>query len=855
MRHSISFGLSVFWVVAAVFAPQAQAQGYRGGRSWAFTGISPTKGPWGTLVTLRGYGFGPKITVSYQGKPVKPLSVGRRAIRVRVPQGAGSGWFEVAYQGRSLRAPSRFLVVNPPRLASLVPNASPAGSWVELHGRFLRPKMRFWVGRMPVKKRFVNDQMVMLFIHDGLKSGRVSYRWKGQRFRTKLRFQVRALPRIRDFSPKSGWTGTKVVIQGRDFCSAPRVHFGERAARVLSRNPNRLVVLVPSGVVTGSLSVDCFGKRTIAGTFEVSVPYAAVTAVEPPRGGTGRWVEIRGSGFTSKDRFWLGAVALRRTKYLSSSRYRLFVPKGSVSGKIQFESHGKRFVSNVVYDVLQPPVIRRVRPLSGWYGDRITVQGRHLCGDARVFIGGKEARIISRSPAGTRLAVEVVDGTRGGRIMVRCGAFRGRFRKPFKLVAPVGSVSRLRPAFASPGSTVTVFGRGFLPRDRFFLGRIALPGRYRGPGRFEVTVPKGAKSGFISYQHLGKRVRTKVRLEVGWPRPIVAGYKPSTAWYGQEVEITGRRICSAPRVFLGKRAVEVLSATGDRIRVRLPDGVSTGNFIVTCPGHRVIVRPKIRIKPPFAQVYSIFPKAGPWGTWVTVNGDNFSRRDRFFLGDRPLSRKYLAPHQVQVLVVDGAETGELIVQSGGHRVKTGKRFKVLFPIPFVRGFEPVSGWYGQEVRLRGESFCLHPKVFFGSRQAGWVKRVSHTEIRTRVPRGTSTAKVSVVCYGEKRGRSRRMFIVSPPIARVTSVNPDRGGWNRWILVKGHNFTRQTRFYLGRLRLKADYRSAETVRLFIPPGAKTGLIYVESYGKRRDSTFSYVVRRAKPRKPARRKRHR
>jgi len=833
-------------------AGPAHAQVYQGARSWGFTSIRPRTGGWGTVVTLGGYGFARDARILYDGKSITPVSMGKRAIRVKVPQGARSGWFQVAQKGRSLRAPARFVVVNAPKADTLVPSAGPRNEWITLTGRFLEAGMKFWLGRYPLTRKFIDDRTIKLFIYRGVTGGFLSYSWKGRRHRTKLRFRVRPSPMVTGFSPSTGWQGTKVTIYGRNFCPSPKVTLQGRTIHVIGVKRQGVVVEIPAGTGSGSFSLSCFGQSVaVPGRFEVSIPYATLNGMDPRQGPAGTWLLVTGRGFTRTDRFWLGKIPVTKKRFLDSSRYRLFIPRRAQTAALEFQSHDKRFVSDLRFAVLRRPTITSVQPLRGWYGSEVTLVGRDFCPDMRVTIGGRPAKVIRRTSE-RRVLVAVGQSARSGNVAIQCLNWKVRFARTFTLAPPKTRILSATPLTGPPGTRVVVLGSKLTAENRFFLGSMPIPSTYVGPGKVILSIPRSAQSGPIGYESYGRRLRTRFVFHIGWPRPIVASFHPAVAWFADRVTLTGRRICTRPKVTLAGKVLPVLAATDSTVRIQLPKGVKTGNLVLSCPGHRVLIRPALKVRPPFARVFSIHPTSGPWGTWVSLNGENFHRADRFFLGGRPMKSRYVASYQVRVQIPDHAQTGPIVVATKGRRMTTKHRFTISLSVPTVSGFRPSSGWYGQTLVVTGVNFCLRPRVFFQPNlPAATVVRLSHTQIRIRVPRGAKTGVIKVKCFG-RTGQSARYFVLSPPMAHVTSVDPDRGGWNRWITVTGRNFTQKTKFFLGRLRLKADLRFASKgkIRLFVPPGAKTGLIYVESYGQKKDTSFSYVVRRRKPHRPRR-----
>ena len=271
--------LTGLWLLLAAGSP-ARAE------IWNFTKISPTKGPWGTKVRLYGYGFNKTAKVYYAGQLVKPLSINRSVIVARVPDHTRSGWFEIQIGDRQLRAPVLFRVKNTPKVTDMQPRSGPPGIWVTVKGQHLPANMRFWIGRTPVRRRYVNRTTYKLLIHTGLKGGVMYYSFGKRRQRSRWRFKPARFPVLNSFSPKRGYFGDEVELKGLSICSNAKAYLGSTALRVVRRDRDRsLVVQLPKGVSTGRFVVQCYGKQVTAGDeFVVEPPYAEVTGISPTAG-------------------------------------------------------------------------------------------------------------------------------------------------------------------------------------------------------------------------------------------------------------------------------------------------------------------------------------------------------------------------------------------------------------------------------------------------------------------------------------------------------------------------------------------------------------------------------------------
>jgi hypothetical protein len=119
-------------------------QTYASGWTWVavdvtaigISGISPTSGAVGTVVTISGSGFGASqgsSTVSLNGIPASPTSWSDTSITVPVPGGASTGPFTVTAAGAQAVSPT-FTVQQSPFITAISPTSGPAGTVVTITG-------------------------------------------------------------------------------------------------------------------------------------------------------------------------------------------------------------------------------------------------------------------------------------------------------------------------------------------------------------------------------------------------------------------------------------------------------------------------------------------------------------------------------------------------------------------------------------------------------------------------------------------------------------------------------------------------------------------------------------------------
>ncbi len=842
MRHRLVFAAGVM-ALGLGWAAGSPAEA----RVWNFNKITPTQGPWGTKVRLMGYNFSKDAKVYYDGQLIEPLRVGNRVIVARIPENSRSGWFEIKIGDRQLRAPVRFEVKNKPVVTDLQPRSGPPGIWVTVKGKHLPRNMRFWIGRKRVRKQYVSRTAYKLLIHKGLRGGRLGYAHGGRRHRTRLRFKVANFPVIKMFSPKKGYFGDRVTLQGLSFCPKAKVYLDGTRVKVLRRRGDRrLVVKLPKGVSTGQFEVECFGKRVTHGTdFVVEPPYAEVTGISPSAGKAGRWITVQGMGLTRKDRFWLGNRRLR-TKFRSNRQVRVYVPKGARSAPLYYESFGKRFKAGFRYTVYRPPVITGFAPRAAWYGSYVTIRGRNFCPMIKVRLGGRTLPVVRRK--GSReVTVQIPKGARAGKLSVQCLKWRKTYPRELRLEAPKAGVRKVTPTFAPPGSRVEIHGFNLRPSDRFYLGERRLPTAFESSKRVSVTLPQKPMKGTLVHQTFGRKISTRFEIRVGWPKPKLRGFEPKKAWYNEVVTLEGSQICDAPVVRLGRQSAPVVDSTAKSIKVTVPRGSKGGVFRVRCHNHKVRVPGRLRIEAPYARVVSIYPKRGPWGTWVTLTGKNFRKRDRFWIGRKPISEvRRISDVEVRIKVPKGAKTGPIVVRTRGRRKVTEHKFTLAFPVPRITRVKPGKGWWGDVITIRGKDFCPKPVVRFGRRVAFDVERKSETRLKVRIPKQARSGRLEVRCYG-KAGRWGKTFRIRKPKPRVVDMYPDRGPPKRWVTISGHNLDRLQKAWLhhrkyGRVELVLKPVSKTRVKALVPAGCKGGVLIIQAHGKKNTTSFTYTVPR-------------
>ena len=155
------------------------------------------------------------------------------------------------------------------------------------------------------------------------------------------------------------------------------------AAAPTSASTTSLTVLVPSGAVTGPVSVAVGGQTGTSSTdFTVTVPAPAlpvVSSFSPSEGSVGTEVTITGVNFSataSENDVRFGGVMAAAPTSASTTSLTVRVPSGAVTGSISVTVGGQTATSKIVFTVpVRSISITNIRPVTAAVGNTITISG------------------------------------------------------------------------------------------------------------------------------------------------------------------------------------------------------------------------------------------------------------------------------------------------------------------------------------------------------------------------------------------------------------------------------------------------------------------------------------------------
>ena len=216
------------------------------------SGFSPAFGPVGTHVTITGVNFAASTpTVKFNGVAATLSSVTSTQVVAVVPVGATSGRISLTTSAGSDTTGNAFFL--PATLSGFSPNNSAPGNRVVITGQNLTGTSAVHFNGTPATSFIVsNNTALSAVIPANLVTGPISISAPAGSATSSATFY--GMPLISSFSPTHGLPGASVTVKGINFLGGT-VQFAGKAATLVSLNNTQMVATVPSGAVTGPITV------------------------------------------------------------------------------------------------------------------------------------------------------------------------------------------------------------------------------------------------------------------------------------------------------------------------------------------------------------------------------------------------------------------------------------------------------------------------------------------------------------------------------------------------------------------------------------------------------------------------
>lgn len=236
-------------------------------------GFSPTNGPAGTVVTIRGTNLFNVSGVTFNGVPGVTLITNAAGTNVTATVAAGTTTGFIVVTTPAGAATSAVPFYLPPQFATppFTPDQGRAGTNVLLNGVNFSNATSVTFSGVPAAFSPLSPNSLLAVVPGGVLSGPVTVTTPGGQVTSAQNFRIQ--PLITGFTPASGYPGDSVVITGTNFTGSAVVTFNGSNAVVTAASPTSLTATVPVGATTGPLRVGTDGGvDETPGVFTVLTP-------------------------------------------------------------------------------------------------------------------------------------------------------------------------------------------------------------------------------------------------------------------------------------------------------------------------------------------------------------------------------------------------------------------------------------------------------------------------------------------------------------------------------------------------------------------------------------------------------
>lgn len=568
------------------------------------TNVSPLSGPPGTVVTLTGQNFSPRLTenvVTLGSAPTTLREATPFALRVVVPEGALSGVFTVRVgQAGQAVSTQNFTVLTPTAITAFAPAIGAPGTRVTIDGTGFSANARqnrVYLGNVVLRVEQATTTRLVVVIPANARSGAFMVDVSGAgRATSAAQFKVQLQPTITSFSVPAGPPGTQVTLTGTNFGDDLRVitaMLGNAPLALKNLIGGALTVEIPADAVTGRFTVTV---NTIAGTSAtdfVVLPRLAITDFNPKSGPIGTILTLTGTGFAAVSGQNQVTLAGKSLAVVSSSatEVRVRIAPATSSGPIQLAvAYNGQAATTTPFVVTTPPRLVSFAPTKVAPGGTFVVTGSAFGTNAstlEVKVGETLLQVVSVTD--TQLTVQVPANLAPmiGRLTVNVRLQGSAVSAAnFEVLALFGCAA-IEPASGYIGTTITLRGQGFAAGGMGiqFTGMAkTVAATYVGPQELRVMVPAGAAAGPVTIRHPDGRSVTSATAFTVTPMPTgvgISSLQPACTRPGCSLIVQGWGFSTKinqNRVFFGTFPVRVLRATPSELELSLPARPGTEAF-------------------------------------------------------------------------------------------------------------------------------------------------------------------------------------------------------------------------------------------------------------------------------------
>jgi hypothetical protein len=356
--------------------------------------FTPASGTPGTVVTIVGVNFpaNPEVKFGNSG-PALVTRATPTEIVCQVPANASTGKVNV----NGALSATDFVLNVKPLVTSISPMKGAVNQEVTIKGQYLTgTTIRFTNNLTATRVGTGTDTEVVVRVPTGAITGKISISNTAGVTESSSDFQVLLPPTITSFSPAGGPVGTVVTITGTNLNHTPEVRFANNVlATIQSVSPTQLVVQVPTGSVTGKISVKTEAVATAilsAADFTVQGK-PQINSIAPASGTINERVTITGTNFQNVQSVTFDGVSTSTFISVTATAIQVRVPamvSATTNRSINVSVRTSADVSNnQVFSLLGTPTITKLSPNNNPAGWAFLIEGTNMGSVRKIAVDNK----------------------------------------------------------------------------------------------------------------------------------------------------------------------------------------------------------------------------------------------------------------------------------------------------------------------------------------------------------------------------------------------------------------------------------------------------------------------------------
>lgn len=491
-------------------------------------------------------------------------------------------------------------------------------------------------------------------------------------------FEAVPTPRIYSIRPRRVRPGELITVKGQGFSPRDRFLLDGQPIEVVSSLPRQVRLKAPAGPRSGRIALMRRGRTlaTWSGTIQIGRPAPVIASFDPPQGGPGTVVHLRGMHFGPKDRVFLAG----RQVPINQVRPRqidVVIGTSHRGGRFMLRGRrGRRALSTGVFQIIQTPQAQRFYPRSALTGSVVRVYGRHFDAGDQVYLGNTRLEVIRVRP--TLITTKIPSSASSGRISVRRGSQAYFVPGTFVLLIPP-SVTGVSPTSATPGTVVTIEGTGLTGDTHVRLNGLRLSVvRRQVPTRLMVRLPPRATSGrLVVTTRRGAYTMTHDLTVLR--RAHLRRFVPRRGPPGTTVTLYGADFHPGMKLYLGPTELPLSDITPTRATTVIPPAAASGRFVVHSRGGRLSRHARFTVIAPARELsFKVRARSARPGQDVVLTLNPPTARVRVYLAGRELPTRVIKRGRRIVVTVPGnARSGFIEVEYRGRRYRSARILRIV----------------------------------------------------------------------------------------------------------------------------------------------------------------------------------